>query len=456
MSEDSVDKPFQAPSFGTDGLRGPVGSPPMDPETIRRVGAAFGIWLQRQGPERKRVVIGNDGRDSSIWILECLAQGLWVTETSVVDVDLCTTPALAYLAGSENFVGGVMISASHNPASDNGIKIFNERGGKLSNAAEAEIAELSGKIEFDAGDKTGIKEGRELLGKYGEYLANRFSSLELDGSTIVVDAANGGGSQLAPEILRGLGADVVELACEPDGYNINSGVGALHPENIVEAVRASAAVMGICLDGDGDRGIYVDDQGAIRNGDDVIATLAPHFQACGRLPGKTAVATVMSNLGLKKQLESEGLRLEMTPVGDRSVSERMRAGGFALGGEQSGHVIIAQDGPWGGDGLATALEILSIPGVLEKGSSEHFRSFAQYPQVLINIEVGSKPDLQSVPGVEELRQEIEADLAGDGRVFLRYSGTENLCRVLVEGPEQHRVETAAKRLADHLRKELAP
>ncbi len=456
MSEDSAETPFQAPSFGTDGLRGSVGTPPMDPETMRRVGAALGIWLQRQGPERKRVVIGNDGRDSSIWILECLAQGLWATETGVVDVDLCSTPALAYLAATENFVGGVMISASHNPASDNGIKIFDDCGSKLSDEAEAEIADLSTKLDFDSGEKMGIKEGRELLSKYGECLANRFSSLELDGTTIVIDAANGGASNLAPEILRGLGADVVDMGCEPDGYNINAGVGALHPEHIVEAVRASGAVMGICLDGDGDRGIYVDDQGTTRNGDDILATLAPHFQASGRLPAKTVVATVMSNLGLRKHLEGEGLSLEMTPVGDRSVTERMRAGGFALGGEQSGHVIIAQEGPWGGDGLATALEILSIPGVLEKGSSGVFRSFVRYPQSLINVAVGSKPELEEVPGVDQLRREIETELAGDGRVFLRYSGTENLCRVLVEGPDENMVATAAQKLADLIREHLSP
>lgn len=456
MGEESAEKPFQAPAFGTDGLRGAVGSPPMDPETIRRVGAALGIWLQRQGPERKRIIIGNDGRDSSLWILECLAQGLWVTETSVVDVDLCTTPALAFLARSENFVGGVMISASHNPASDNGIKIFNDTGGKLSDEAESEIAELTDKLDFEVSTNTGIKDGRELLGKYGEYLANRFDSLDLDGATIVVDAANGGGSNLAPEILRGFGADLVTHGCEPDGQNINAGVGALHPQNIVAAVRGSGAVMGICLDGDGDRGIYVDDCGQVRNGDDVLASLAPQFKASGRLPGDTVVATVMSNLGLRRQLESEGIQLEMTPVGDRSVTERMQAGGFALGGEQSGHVIIAEDGPWGGDGLAIALELLSIPGVLEKGASSAFRSFDQYPQTLINIEVASKPELETIPGLEAMRLEVEAQLAGDGRVFLRYSGTENLCRVLVEGPDECMVKESASKLAELLQKRLAP
>lgn len=454
MSLDPDEELFVAPTFGTDGLRGCAGVAPMDPETLRRLGAALGLWLQRQGPERKRVVIGNDGRDSALWILECLAQGFWCAETSVTDVGLCTTPALAYLACNASFAAGVMISASHNPSSDNGIKIFDSQGGKLPPEAEREIAELTSRLDLEGLENTKIKEGCDLLTQYGEYLATRFANLDLSGTTIVIDAANGGGSELAPQVLRSFGADVVAHACEPDGQNINHAVGALHPKGIIDLVIHSAAVIGICLDGDGDRGIYVDDLGIVHDGDDLLATLAPHFHSCGRLPGNTAVTTVMSNLGLRKALHGYGLELEMTPVGDRSVSERMQAAGFALGAEQSGHVIIAQEGPWGGDGLATGLEILSMPGVLAKGSSSAFRSFEHYPQVLVNVAVSDQPELDTIPGLVSLQQEIEAQLAGEGRVFLRYSGTEDLCRILVEGPDAVMVQTAADRLAKLLRENL--
>lgn len=454
MSSDPDHDQYVAPTFGTDGLRGRAGIAPMDPETMRRVAAALGLWLQRQGPEQKRVVIGNDGRDSANWILECLAQGLWCTEASVTDVGLCTTPSLAYLASTAPFAAGVMISASHNAATDNGIKIFDSKGDKLAPEAECEIGQLTSDLDLEGSRHSRIKDGSHLLDQYGHQLASRFHDLDLSGATIVVDAANGGGSELVPQILRDLGADVVTHACEPDGDNINHQCGALHPTGIIDLVKASAAVLGICLDGDGDRGIFVDDRGVVHDGDDLILTLAPHFHSCGRLPGDTAVTTVMSNLALRREMQSFGLALVMTPVGDRHVTARMRAEGFGLGAEQSGHVIIAQEGPWGGDGLAIALELLALPGTLTQGSSSVLRSFERYPQVLTNVAITSKPNLETIPGLAPLQQEIETQLAGEGRVFLRYSGTENLCRVLVEGPDQAFVQDAADRIVCHLSQHL--
>ena len=236
-------EPFQPPRFGTDGLRGHAGDPPLDPETLRRVGAALGIWLQRSGPEVKRVVLGNDGRDSASWILDALAQGLAATEVATVDVGLCTTPALAFLARTQPFVAGVMISASHNVATDNGVKIFDTAGRKLADAAEREIERLTASTSFQPASEVRTRSKPELLDHYVEWLANHFPGLDLDGVTVVVYAANGGASELAPTVLRGLSADVVAIACEPDGSNINAGCGALHPENIVATVKESGAVL---------------------------------------------------------------------------------------------------------------------------------------------------------------------------------------------------------------------
>ncbi|MGA1606169.1 MAG: phosphoglucosamine mutase, partial [Planctomycetota bacterium] len=244
---------FQPPRFGTDGLRGPAGEAPLDPETLRRVGAALGIWLQRTGPERKRVLVGNDGRESASWILDALAQGLGSTECAAADLGLVTTPALAHLTRAGGYVAGIMISASHNPAADNGIKIFDGDGRKLADEAERELEMLTARVDFGDLTTPRPRDVSESVDRYLEHLGNEFADLDLGGRTIVLDAANGGGSDIGPAILRLLGADVVPVACEPDGFNINDGCGALHPASIRDAVRQSGAVLGICLDGDGDR-----------------------------------------------------------------------------------------------------------------------------------------------------------------------------------------------------------
>ena len=445
---------FPPPRFGTDGLRGRAGEPPLDPDTLRRVGAALGLWLQRRGPDSKRVLLGNDGRDSAPWILDAIAQGLSATEVGSVDVGLTTTPALAYLTRTESFVAGIMISASHNPAEDNGVKVFDADGRKLDDQAERAIERLTIDCGFDPGAEPRTRIKPELLDRYVDWLGNRFPTLQLDGATVVVDAANGGGSELAPHVLRAFGADVVAVACEPDGANINDGCGALHPETIVATMKESAAVLGICLDGDGDRCILVGDRGTIHDGDDILATLAPHMLQAGRLPGATAVATVMSNLGLRRMLADGGIRLEMTPVGDRHVAARMREGGFALGAEQSGHVLIDVDGALAGDGLFAALTILALPGVRERGASSVFRTFERFPQRLVNVRVAHKPPLDQNPAIQAAVAAIERELGEDGRVVLRYSGTENLCRVMVEARDASSMERHTASLARVVEEEL--
>lgn len=439
---------IEPPKFGTDGLRARAGEAPMDPETLRRVGAALGVLLQRGGGAQKRVLIGNDGRESAPWILEALAQGLAAAEASVNDIGLCTTPVLAFLAGSQPFDAGVMISASHNPAHDNGVKIFGAGGDKLGADDETEITHLAQELRPAVLRTPRVKDRSDLLKLYEEKLAQQFGSLDLSGRRVCIDAANGGGSLLGPGVLRAFGAEVIEVACEPDGFNINENVGALHPESLRAAVLEHQADLGICLDGDGDRGIFVDETGVVRDGDDVLALFGRSMHARGDLPRATVVATVMSNLGLHRALRDAGVAVHVTPVGDRHVHAAMRELGAALGGEQSGHILFA-DNDLVGDGLYTGLRLLAEPA--PHGVAALFAGFRRFPQKLVNVPVVRKPDLTTVPAIATLAKDIEQRLGNDGRLVLRYSGTEPKCRVMIEAPD---AETCA-RLCDELAKVIA-
>jgi len=445
---------FAAPRFGTDGLRGRAGDPPLDPETMRRIGAALGVLLQKSATDGSRVLCGNDGRESAPWILESLAQGLVAAEVAVTDVGLCTTPALAFLARTQPCAAGIMISASHNPAHDNGIKIFAHDGTKLADADERELERLSAELRPERPGTPRLRPRPELLAAYENHLAEVFGDLDLGGCRLCVDAANGGGSRLLPGVLRAFGADVVEVACEPDGFNINDGVGALHPERLAAAVREHRAHLGICLDGDGDRGIFVDETGTVRDGDDQLCLFGLGMHAAGELRGATVVATVMSNLGLHRALRDAGIRVLVTPVGDRNVVQAMREHGCSLGGEQSGHVLFDGPGHLTGDGLFTALKLLSLPGVRDGGVARAFASFRRYPQLLLNVPVARKPKLLEVPAIAARAAEIERTLGDDGRLVLRYSGTEPLCRVMVEGSNEELVQRLCRSLADVVAAEL--
>ncbi len=440
--------------FGTDGLRARAGEPPMDPESLRRVGAALGVLLQGSGTEQKRVLVGNDGRESASWILEALAQGLHGADVAVADAGLLTTPALAFLCRTQPVDAAIMLSASHNPAHDNGLKVFGADGRKLSDDLERRLEVLAAELRPAELKTPRIRERGELLRTYEDHLANCFPDLDLTGLRIVVDAANGGGSLLAPTVLRSLGAEVIPVCCEPDGFNINDGCGALHPEAAVAAVQAERAHLGICLDGDGDRGIFVDEHGTVRDGDDQLAAFGADLLRRGELPQATVVATVMSNLGLHRALQQAGIRVHTTPVGDRHVGQAMREHGFGLGGEQSGHILFAGKGHLTGDGLFTALWLLSLPGIRERGLSSAFAAFRRFPQLLRNVPVRSKPDLDSIPAIAAASQAVRDELGQDGRLVLRYSGTESLCRVMVEGPDAAQVERLTSGLADVIRREI--
>ncbi len=445
---------FVPPVFGTDGLRGKAGQAPLDPITMQRIGAALGLWLQQHGPEQKRVILGHDGRESATWIEACLTQGLAATDVSVLDAGLIPTPGLAFLARTEQVQAGIMISASHNPASDNGIKIFRGDGTKLPDTDEAELARLTTEVPFEPVASARAKPRRELVQAYQEHLANLFADLDLNGRKIVVDAANGAGSDIAPSVLSCFGAETIAVACQPDGQNINAGVGALHTEHLSQAVREHGAEFGFCLDGDGDRCMFADANGTIWDGDGVLALMGCHLAEQDELPQRTVVATVMSNLGLRKVFEDHGITLHTTAVGDRSVVAAMREHGYALGGEQSGHIIFAGPGQFTGDGLYTALALLAIEGIWERGFAAAFGQFKSFPQQLVNVPVREKIDLDSLDSVQAAVRQVEQTLGADGRVLLRYSGTEDLCRVMVEGPTEQAVATHTDHIVQAVRQAL--
>ena len=447
---DSTTKPAR---FGTDGIRGKAGTAPLDPPTLRRIGAALGAWLRQHAGPRPVVVLGHDGRESASWIRDALATGLANESVEASDLGLLTSPALAYSTRNQECDAGIMISASHNPASDNGIKIFGVDGTKIADEAEREIEIRAASCSIDEAE-TPCRESHDVLSHYHDFMVKTFAHLDLSGRVIAVDAANGGGAEIAPKVLETLGATVIATGCGPDGTNINSGVGALHPEALAQIVAKERAHLGICLDGDGDRGIFVDETGTIRDGDEVLFALASAFQRRGDLAGDTLVATVMSNLGLHRALEKCGVTVHTTPVGDRSVVQAMRSHGFSLGGEQSGHIIFAHPEHFTGDGLFTGLQLLSLEGALE-APSKLFDGFRRYPQVLINVRVSHKPDLSGLPSVQAAVADVEGELGRDGRVLLRYSGTEDLCRVMVEGPEQDVVDRHAQTIAEAVQTALS-
>ncbi|MCK5944752.1 MAG: phosphoglucosamine mutase [Planctomycetes bacterium] len=443
---------FQPVEFGTDGLRGRAGQAPMEPESLRRVGAALGVLLQREGDgSQRRVLIGNDGRESSPWILDSLVQGLMGADVSAADVGLVTTPALALLTAREPYSAGIMISASHNPAHDNGIKIFGADGSKLRDEDEREIERLANELTVESPSEPRVREVEKLIRRYEELLAERFPDLDLTGHKVCIDAANGGGAELAPRVLRMFGAEVVEVGCESDGFNINDGVGALHPANLSPVVREHGAIMGICLDGDGDRGIFVDETGAVHDGDAVMTFFGARMHAAGALPGATVAATVMSNLGMHEALRAAGVQVHTTPVGDRHVVAAMREHGFALGGEQSGHTLF-RDHELVGDGLYTGLRILAeLRGAK---MSEAFAAFERFPQKLINVPVRDKPDLSTIPVIADKQRWIEQELGAQGRLLLRYSGTEPKCRVMIEAKDEAQCVALCEELAALIRAEL--
>ncbi|MDO5369499.1 phosphoglucosamine mutase [Paracoccus sp. (in: a-proteobacteria)] len=425
--------------FGTDGVRGRANSHPMTAEMALRLGAAAGRYFRSEnGSNGHRVVIGKDTRLSGYMLENALTAGLTSTGMNVLLLGPVPTPAVGYLTRSMRADLGIMISASHNPAEDNGIKFFGPDGFKLSDEAEAEIeAILSAEIPLAAPAKIGrakrIEDGR---GRYVEYAKTTFpQGQRLDGLKVVIDCANGAAYRAAPEVLWELGAEVIPLGVDPDGFNINAGVGSTHPEAAAAAVLEHGAHLGISLDGDADRVMIIDETGAVADGDQIMALLAGRWADAGRLRGGALVATVMSNLGLERFLTGRGLRLERTAVGDRYVVERMRGEGFNLGGEQSGHIVMT-DYATTGDGLIAGLQFLAALSDSGRPASDLVRQFDPVPQMLKNVRYKAGADPLSAEAVRAEIAGAEARLAQSGRVLIRKSGTEPLIRVMAEAEDE--------------------
>ncbi|MFT6912323.1 MAG: phosphoglucosamine mutase [Paracoccaceae bacterium] len=420
--------------FGTDGVRGRANSHPMTAELALRLGAAAGRYFRQDGTNGHRVVIGKDTRLSGYMFENALTAGLTSTGMNVLLLGPVPTPAVGYLTRSMRADLGIMISASHNPAEDNGIKFFGPDGFKLSDEAEAEIEALvAAGVMLAAAPNIGrARRINDGLHRYVERAKSTFPvDRRLTGLKVVVDCANGAAYRTAPEVLWELGADVVAIGTSPDGTNINLNCGSTHVETAAAAVVAHGADVGICLDGDADRVMIIDENGAVADGDQIMALLATRWADEGRLRGGTLVATVMSNLGLERFLEGRGLRLERTPVGDRYVVERMRAGGYNLGGEQSGHIVMT-DYATTGDGLIAGLQFLAAMSETGLAASSLATSFERFPQLLRNVRFTAGQAPLSHRAVQAAIADAEARLLGKGRLLIRKSGTEPLIRVMAE------------------------
>ena len=424
--------------FGTDGVRGTANTYPMTAEMALRIGAAVGRYFKRDAKGVHRVVIGKDTRLSGYMFESALTAGLTSTGMNVLLLGPVPTPAVGLLTRSMRADLGVMISASHNPAIDNGIKFFGPDGFKLSDVAEAEIEALVAEgvvpIEPDQiGRAKRIDDGRF---RYIERLKSSFPrQTRLNGLKIVIDCANGAAHRVAPDALWELGATVIPVGNSPNGMNINEGCGSTHPQMAAETVVAHGADLGICLDGDADRVILVDENGRVGDGDQFMALMASRWATEDRLKGNALVATVMSNLGLERYLQGQGIGLERTAVGDRHVVERMRSGGFNLGGEQSGHIVMT-DHATTGDGLMAGLQFMAEMIRSGKPASELLSSFEAVPQLLKNVRYGADQTPLGDPKVIAAIAQSEADLVGNGRLLIRKSGTEPLVRVMAESEDE--------------------
>ena len=420
--------------FGTDGVRGTANTYPMTAGMALRLGAAAGRYFRTDGRNRHRVVIGKDTRLSGYMLETALTAGLTSTGMNVLLLGPCPTPAVGFLTRSMRADLGVMISASHNPHHDNGIKFFGPDGFKLSDESEAEIeAMLEGEIAPAPAEAIGrARRIDDALGRYEEYAKTTFpAGLRLDGLKVVIDCANGAAYKAAPGVLWELGAEVIPVGVAPNGTNINDRCGSTYPQTAAEAVVAHGAHVGISLDGDADRVMILDEAGRVADGDQIMALLAGRWADEGRLQGGTLVATVMSNLGLERHLERRGLHLERTAVGDRYVVEAMRRGGWNLGGEQSGHIVMT-DYATTGDGLIAGLQFLAEMARSGRPASTLVRQFETVPQMLKNVRftAGARP--LEAPAVQAAIAANEARIQGKGRILIRKSGTEPLIRVMAE------------------------
>jgi len=442
--------------FGTDGIRAVAGQSPLDTRTVYAIGLALAHSLGSKTPS-PRVLLGMDTRESSDWIAGTLVAGLTAGGATVESAGVITTPAVAFLTHTHGFAAGVVISASHNPWQDNGIKLFGPDGYKLPDEVEVAIEEeIVRKLEGLAVPlrKTGAPVVNEAdRAEYVRFLLAAVSDLSLDGRRIVIDCANGAASFIAPQLFADLGGEVIITHASPNGRNINEASGALHPEIVAAQVKHHRASMGITFDGDADRALFADEKGRVVNGDAVLLLAGRDLHARGLLSNSTVVATTMSNMGLEAALKRSGIQMLRAAVGDKYVLEQMIATGAALGGEQSGHIIFTGRSTTG-DGLLTALLLLDIVHRSGKSLSELISDLKVFPQVIVNVKVREKKPLEDIPAIAAAIRAAETELADSGRVVIRYSGTEALARVMIEAESEPRMRHHADSIAAAIRDEL--
>ena len=450
--------------FGTDGIRGEAGKFPLDAVTIRVLGKSLARRLaERTGRNRPRIIIGRDTRESGPWIERELISGISSAEAEVLSAGVITTPGIAFLARSLPADAGVVISASHNSFQDNGIKIFDPSSRKLDDQTErlieadihaaanhggVDAASLNNGVTFEA------REAKAFQSRYVDYLAREVGNdLSVKGLTIVVDCANGASFEIAPQLFERLGARVIAINNEPDGRNINLDCGSLHLDALRRVVIAEGADLGVAFDGDADRALFVDVDGNLVDGDATLWIMASYMLESGELDPQSVVATVMSNIGLEIALQSRGIKLIRTDVGDKYVLEELLRAGAKLGGEQSGHIIFPKLS-LAGDGLITTLQLLRAMRDSDRSLSDLTKGFHRYPQVLVNVRVSNKKPFDELPSVKRQASETERKLGDRGRLLLRYSGTEPLARVMIEGERQEEIDRYATALADTIRSAL--
>lgn len=450
--------PMTRELFGTDGIRGVANVPPMTPDICLRLGRAIASFAGKNKSDPPRILIGKDTRLSGYMLEQALAAGICSMGGRVILCGPMPTPAIAHLTTSMRADAGIVISASHNPYDDNGIKVFGRDGYKLPDASEAELEWLMSHGE-ELARPTGPGIGRaerleDARGRYVVFVRNTFpADLSLAGVRIVVDAAHGAAYKTAPLVFSELGATVFAIGVKPNGTNINKDAGALHPDNVRAEVVKRRAQIGIALDGDADRLIVCDEKGQIVDGDAVMAMCATRMMADGHLKKKTVVATVMSNLGLERAMEAMGGKLLRTAVGDRYVVEAMRKGGYNLGGEQSGHLVFL-DHASTGDGTIAALQVLALMVKTGKPISALAQSaMERVPQVLENVNLAARRPLEEMTALSALSEKVKKELGAMGRVFIRWSGTEPKLRIMLEGPNEDRLHLWAKELADAAKKD---
>jgi phosphoglucosamine mutase len=450
--------------FGTDGVRGVAGRYPLDRGTVQRLGAAL-VRALPSGAESAKLLVGRDTRESGGWIEAALAHGASSEGAAVTSAGVVPTPAIAYLTRTAGYDAGVVISASHNPFEDNGIKVFSGRGEKFTERVEREVEAIVADASWGVDDGTPRRPRRtsmeqrpvvpaDLVDAYLDHLLAVVPETSRLGDRLVgIDCANGATTAIAPRMFARLGIRTVVIGDRPDGRNINLDCGSTHPERLAHAVVSQGCQLGVAFDGDGDRAIFIDHTGAIVNGDAVLLMCGRQLQREGRLKGSAIAATVMSNIGLEIALRKLGIELVRCAVGDKYVMEEMLKRGLSLGGEQSGHIIFS-DYLFTGDGLCTALNVLRTVALTGRTLADLASDLTSYPQVLLNVRVREKADLASIPAVDSAIARIESRLEGEGRLLVRYSGTEPLLRVMIEGKDAEEIQAWAQEIVDVVREHL--